>query len=148
YAHQIDLNKRPGSIREILIELPVVPETMNALDLMNRFSKERKSIAWVVDEFGGTYGFTTIEDILEEVFGNIKDENDLAVYTERIINDNEFIFSGRLEINYLNKKYNLNIPANHSQTLSGYIVHSHTTIPNTRERIIINNLEFEILLVT
>ncbi len=148
YTHQIDLNKRPASIREILIEIPVVPETMNALDLMNRFSKERKSIAWVVDEFGGTYGFTTIEDIMEEVFGNIKDENDLAIYTERIISDNEFIFSGRLEINYLNKKYNLNIPTGHSQTLSGYIVHNHTTIPNIRERIIINNLEFEILLVT
>lgn len=148
YAHQIDLNKRPASIREILIEIPVVPETMNALDLMSRFSKERKSIAWVVDEFGGTYGFTTMEDILEEVFGNIKDENDLALYTERIISDNEFIFSGRLEINYLNKKYNLHIPTGQSQTLSGYIVHNHTTIPNTRERIIINNLEFEILLVT
>lgn len=148
YTHQIDLNKRPANIKEILIEIPVIPETVNALELMNRFSRERKSIAWVVDEFGGTFGFTTIEDILEEVFGQIKEETDLSVYTERIINDNEFIFSGRLEISYINKKYNLNIPEVYSQTLSGYIVHNHTTIPNIRERIIINNFEFEIILVT
>lgn len=148
YTHQIDLNKRPSSIREILIEIPVVPETTIALDMMNKFSKEGKSIAWVIDEFGGTAGFTTLEAILEEVFGNLKDEHDIADFTERVLSENEYIFSGRLEIKYLNQKYNLNLPTGLAQTLSGYIVSSHTTIPQLRERIVLDNFEFEILLVT
>lgn len=148
YTHQIDLNKRPSSIREIMIEIPVVPETTIALDMMNKFSKEGKSIAWVIDEFGGTAGFTTMEAVLEEVFGNLKDETNIEDFTERVLSDNEFIFSGRLEINYLNQKYKLNIPNNIAQTLSGYIVSSHTSIPHLRERIVLDNFEFDILLVT
>ncbi len=148
YVHHIDLNRKPSSIREILIEIPVAPETMVAIELMQKFSKEGKSIAWVIDEFGGTAGFTTMEDILEEVFGNLKDSYDISEFTERKINDNEYIFSGRLELSYINKKYQLGIPSGIAQTLSGYIVANHTTIPNLRERIIIENYEFEILLVT
>jgi putative hemolysin len=148
YTHHIDLNKKPNFIKDILIEIPVVPETMTAIELMNLFSKQAKSIAWVVDEFGGTAGFSTMEAILEEVFGNLRDEFDITEFTERQINQNEYIFSGRLEINYINKKYNLNIPNKLTQTLSGYIVANHTKIPKLRERLIIDNYEFEILLVT
>lgn len=148
YVHHIDINKKPASIHEILIAIPVVPETMTAIDLMNRFSKERKSIAWVVDEFGGTAGFTTMEAILEEVFGNLRDEYDISEFTERVLHEGEYILSGRLDINYLNNQYDLEITDEESKTLSGYIINNHGSIPNLRQRIVIDNFEFEILLVT
>ncbi len=148
YAHHLDLNKKPNTISDILHPIPIIPETTNAIDLLSQFTKERKSIAWVVDEFGGTAGFTTLEDILGEVFGDIREEKDIQDYTERKISENEFIFSGRLALTYLNETYNLDIPIEKSETLSGHIITNHGSIPNQKERIIIDNLEFEILLVT
>ncbi len=121
---------------------------MSAIDLMHKFTKERKSIAWVVDEFGGTAGFVTMEDVLEEIFGDIKDEYDTEEFTEKQISENEYIFSGRLEIDYLNEKYDLELPADEADTLSGFIIANHETIPKQKDRIIIDNFEFEILLVT
>lgn len=148
YTHHLDLNKNPKSISEILHPIPIVPETTNAIDLLNQFTKERKSIAWVVDEFGGTAGFTTLEDILGEVFGDIREEKDVKDYTERKISESEYIFSGRLSLTYLNETYNLDIPIEKSDTLSGHIITNHGSIPNQKERIIIDNYEYEILLVT
>jgi putative hemolysin len=148
YTHHLDLNRRPATIQEILHPIPTVPETMSAIDLMHKFTKERKSIAWVVDEFGGTAGFVTMEDVLEEVFGDIKDEYDTEEFTEKQISEHEYIFSGRLEVDYLNEKYELDIPSDEADTLSGFIITNHETIPKQKERIIIDNYEFEILMVT
>jgi putative hemolysin len=148
YIHQLDLFKKPPLIKSILLPIPAVPESMSATDLINKFSRERKSIAWVVDEFGGTAGIVTMEDLLEEIFGEIKDEYDTEEFEEKKISPDEFIFSGRLELDYLNEKYGLELPLNESETLSGYIINQHETIPRLKDRIIIGDYEFEILNVS
>jgi putative hemolysin len=148
YIHQLDLFKKPASIKSILHPIPAVPESMSATDLISKFSRERKSIAWVVDEFGGTAGIVTMEDLLEEIFGEIKDEYDIEEFEERKLSADEFIFSGRLELDYLNEKYRLELPQNGSETLSGYIINQHETIPHLKDRIIIGDIEFEILNVS
>ena len=148
YIHHLDMNRRPGSIKQILHTITPVPEAMSAVDLMNRFTKERKSIAWVIDEFGGTAGIVTMEDVLEEIFGDINDEYDVEEHVEKQIAENEFIFSGRLELDYLNEKYGLNLPVGESETLSGYIITEHEDIPKIKERIILGKYEFDVLLVT
>lgn len=148
YLHHLDLNRRPTNIREVLHTITPVPEAMSAVDLMNRFTKERKSIAWVIDEFGGTAGIVTMEDVLEEIFGDINDEYDTEEFVEKQISENEYIFSGRLELDYLNEKYRFDFPTEESETLSGYIVTEHETIPKIKERIILGKYEFDILLVT
>lgn len=148
YIHQLDLFKKPNSLRAVLLPILAVPESMSATDLIAKFSKERKSIAWVVDEFGGTAGIITMEDLLEEIFGDIKDEYDTDEFVEQQLSENEYIFSGRLEIDYLNEKYHLNFPENDSETLSGYIINHYQSIPPLKERIIIDNYEFDILNVS
>lgn len=144
YIHQLDLFKKPAEIKAVLLPIPVVPESMSATDLINKFTRERKSIAWVVDEFGGTAGIVTMEDVLEEIFGDIKDEYDTEEFIEKQISENEYIFSGRLELDYLNEKYGFEFPANGTETLSGYIINQHETIPALKERIIIDKYEFDI----
>ena len=148
YVHQLDLFKNPPFIKSILLPIPAVPESMGATDLINKFTKERKSIAWVVDEFGGTAGIVTMEDLLEEIFGEIKDEYDTEEFEEKKISNEEYIFSGRLELDYLNEKYGLEFPGNESETLSGFIINQHETIPRLKEFIIIGDYEFEILSVS
>ena len=148
YIHQLDLFKNPNVVRDILLPIPAIPESMNATDLISKFSKERKSIAWVVDEFGGTSGIVTMEDMLEEIFGEIKDEYDVEEFEEKKISEDEFILSGRLELDYLIEKYGFEFPDESSETLSGFIIHQHETIPKLKERIIINDYEFEILHVS
>ncbi len=148
YIHHLDLNRRPANIAQILHTITPVPEAMSAVDLMNRFTKERKSIAWVIDEFGGTAGIVTMEDVLEEIFGDINDEYDEQEHVEKQLSENEYIFSGRLELDYINEKYGFNFPTDVSETLSGYIIAEHETIPKIKERIILDNYEFDILLVT
>ncbi len=148
YIHQLDLFKKPATIKEILLPIPAVPESMSASDLISRFTKERKSIAWVVDEFGGTAGIVTMEDLLEEIFGEIRDEYDIEEFEEKQLNEKEFIFAGRLELDYLQEKYGLEFPENESETLSGFIIHQHETIPRQKERIVIGDYEFEILNVS
>jgi len=145
YIHQLDLFKQPAAIENILLTIPAVPESMSATDLINKFSKERKSIAWVVDEFGGTAGIVTMEDLLEEIFGEIRDEYDTEEFEEKKITDDEFLFSGRLELDYLNEKYNFELPADEAETLSGYIIAGHEKIPKVKERIIIGDYEFDIM---
>jgi putative hemolysin len=148
YIHQLDLFRKPETIQSILLPIPAVPETMTATDLINKFIRERKSIAWVVDEFGGTAGIVTLEDVLEELFGEIEDEYDTDEFIEKRISENEYIFSGRLELDYLEKKYNLVFPEHEFETLSGYIINYHETIPRQKERIIIDDYEFEIISVS
>jgi putative hemolysin len=148
YIHQLDLFKNPADLQSILLPIPAVPESMSATDLINKFTKERKSIAWVVDEFGGTAGIVTMEDVLEEIFGEIKDEYDVEEFVEKQVGEDEYIFSGRLEIDYLNEKYDLDVSVSESETLSGFIISNHEAIPQNKERIIIDMFEFEILSVS
>ncbi|MBD0286482.1 MAG: HlyC/CorC family transporter [Flavisolibacter sp.] len=149
YVHQLDLFKNPESLQAILLPIPAVPETMSATDLIDKFSRERKSIAWVVDEFGGTAGIITMEDVLEEIFGEIHDEYDSEEFVEKQIAENEYIFSGRLELDYLADKYDLHfLEDEESETLSGYIISHHETIPQQKERIIIDDYEFDVLSVS
>ena len=147
YVHQLDLFKNPHDLQSILLPIPAVPESMSATDLISKFTKERKSIAWVVDEFGGTAGIVTMEDVLEEIFGEIQDEYDSEEFVEKRLSENEYIFSGRLELDYICEKYNLDFPENESETLSGFIISHHETIPRQKERIIIDDFEFDILSV-
>ncbi|MFN5375311.1 MAG: hemolysin family protein [Chitinophagaceae bacterium] len=148
YVHQIALFKNPTTIQSVMHPILAVPETMTATDLMNMLIKERKSMAWVVDEFGGTSGIITMEDLLEELFGEIKDEYDTEELHERELGEDEFEFSGRLEMDYLNEKYNLGWNLNHSETLSGYIIQYNEGIPKVKQKIVIGKFEFEILEVT
>ncbi|GAO42833.1 hemolysin family protein [Flavihumibacter petaseus] len=145
YLHQLDMFKQPVDVRSIMLPIPAVPESMNATDLINKFTRERKSMAWVVDEFGGTSGIITMEDLLEEIFGEIQDEHDTEELEEKKISDSEFIFSGRLELDYLQDKYGFTFEQEELETLSGYIIHYHETIPKIRERIIIGDYEFEVM---
>lgn len=150
YVHQLDLFKNPKTIRDILLPIPVIPTSMVATDLINKFTKERKSIGWVIDEFGGTAGIVTMEDLLEEIFGDINDEYDVKEeLLDKQITTTEFIFSGRLEVDYLVEKYQLHFPKNEeAETLSGYIINQHESIPRQRDRIIIDNYQFDILNVS
>ena len=149
YIHQLDLFKNPLDIQAILLPIPTIPESMSATDLMTKFSKERKSIAWVVDEFGGTAGIVTMEDLLEEIFGDIRDEYDTEELVEKQLTPNEFIFSGRLELDYITEKYELSFPdSEETETLSGFIVQNRDEIPKQKETFTVGNYQFDILNVT
>lgn len=150
YIHQLDLLKSPQTVQEVLLPIPVIPESMKATDLISKFTKERKSIAWVIDEFGGTAGIVTMEDLLEEIFGDINDEHDSNEdLTDKQIAPQEYVFSGRLELDYLIEKYKFNLRKNEeADTLSGYIINMHESIPRQRDRIIIDNYQFDILSVS
>lgn len=148
YVHQLDLFQKPSSVRSIMHPMMAVPESMSATDLINKFTKERRSIAWVVDEFGGTSGIVTMEDVLEEIFGEIHDEYDVAEFEEKQLTEDEFMFSGRLELDYLNEKYKMDFAVADSETLSGYIINEHETIPKLKETIIIGHYKFDIVAVS
>jgi len=149
YIHQLDLFKHPATVKEIILPIPTVPESMSATDLMNKFSKERKSIAWVIDEFGGTAGIVTMEDLLEEIFGEIKDEYDTEEFVDKQLAANEFIFSGRLELDLITEKYGLVFPNDEeTETLSGYIIKNYEQIPKLKAHIIIGVYEIDILSVS
>ena len=148
YVHQLDLFKKPASIASILHTIPLVPESMNAADLINLFSKKRKSIAWVVDEFGGTAGIVTMEDVLEEIFGEIDDEYDEQEFLEKKLSDTEYVFSGRLELDYLYEKYGIDFSTDSAETLSGYLIHKNEAIPKIRQVIHLSHFDAEILAVS
>ncbi|MBC7872979.1 MAG: HlyC/CorC family transporter [Ferruginibacter sp.] len=148
YIHQLDLFKKPANLESVLLPIPAVPESMSAADLISKFTRERKSIAWVVDEFGGTAGIITMEDVLEELFGEIQDEYDTEEFVEKQLAENEYMFSGRLELDYLHEKYGFDFGEEESETLSGYIINYHETIPGHKERIIIDDFEFDIIHVS
>ncbi len=136
FVHSSDMFKKPGSVKEIIHEIPIVPETMLANNVLTMFIKEHKSIAVVVDEFGGTSGVVTLEDVIEEIFGEIEDEYDNEELVEKVINKNEYLFSARLEIDYLNEKYGLNLPeSDNYETLGGLIIDLHESIPQVNDEI-------------
>jgi putative hemolysin len=148
YIHQLDLFRQPENLQSMILPIPAIPESMSVTDLIGKFTRERKSIAWVVDEFGGTAGIVTMEDLLEEIFGEIHDEYDSEEFVEKRLSENEYIFSGRLELDYISEKYSLDFPENDAETLSGYIIDYHETIPRQKDRIIIDDHEFDILNVS
>ena len=138
YVHHQQLLHNPITIRSLIIDIPFVPEVMRITDLMNQFIKDRTYMACVVDEFGGVSGIVTLEDILEELFGEIEDEHDQEEHIETKISENEFLFSGRLEIDYLNEKYpSLTFPEGDYHTLSGYLVMTCERIPEKGSEIIL-----------
>jgi len=146
YIHSYDMFKNPTNISSILKQIIIVPETMLANDVLGMFIKQSKSIALVVDEFGGTSGMVTMEDIIEEIFGEIIDEHDIEDLIEKKINEKEFILSARLEIDYLNEKYNFELPESDDyETLAGLIIHYYKSIPVQNHEIIIKNFTIKIL---
>jgi magnesium and cobalt exporter, CNNM family len=145
YASSLDLFKKPEDIKSMIHSLIIVPESMPANKLLEQFIQERKSIAIVVDEFGGTSGMVTIEDIIEEIFGEIEDEHDTIDLIDKVLKENEYLLSGRLEIDYLNEKYNNIFPEKEEyETVAGFILFHHGNIPKINEIITIENLQFSI----
>lgn len=142
FHHQQMLNPPEEITRKNILPIDFVPEVMSARELMNEFIRKSVSIACVVDEFGGTAGIITLEDILEEIVGEIEDEHDKENYIEEQVNDHEFLFSGRLEIDHLNEKYDLELPEGEYNTLSGYIVITTETIPEQGQTIELDNYKF------
>ena len=136
YIHVSSLFKQPRKLKNITNPISIVPETMTANKLLELFTKEHKSIALVVDEFGGTAGIVTLEDILEEIFGEINDEHDVSDLTEKKIGDNRYQFSGRFEIDYLNEKYQLELPVSDEyETLAGMVLTYNESIPKSGDEI-------------
>jgi CBS domain containing-hemolysin-like protein len=149
YTHSADLFKKPSSVKSVMRPIIVVPETMPANVALSMFIQQNRSIAVVVDEFGGTSGIITMEDVIEEIFGEINDEFDTEDLTEKKVNDHEFIFSARLEIDYINENYQLNLPESDDyETLAGLIIYFHQSIPCVNDRIRILSFVFVILEAT
>ncbi len=149
YVHVSELFKNPKNLKNTINPLSIVPETMTANKLLEVFTKEHRSIALVVDEFGGTAGIVTMEDILEEIFGEIDDEHDVSDLIEKKISNEEYVFSGRLEIDYINEKYNLDIKESENyETLAGFILHHNESIPKNDEQLEIDNFRFKIQLAS
>ena len=148
YSIAFELFKKPKDIKSILLPVEFVPESMLINNVLNILIKKKRSISVVLDEFGGTSGIISIEDIVEELFGEIIDEHDTVDLLENKINDGEFEFSARLEVDYLNETYDLNIEENEAyETLGGFIVYHNEDIPKEDEIIEINNLHFKMLKV-
>ncbi len=149
YCHSLALFKKPKDIQSILTSIPIVPEAMPANDLMLKFSKERKSLAIVVDEFGSTSGLVSMEDVMEQIFGEIQDEfDDTEDWIEKRLDEHTFILSGRHEIDYLNEKYNWNLPEGDYETLGGMLIHLYEDIPAENEVITLSAFQFQIMTVT
>jgi len=149
YVHAFELFKKPESLKEILIPVVFVPETMLVKDSLNILIKKRESIAIILDEYGGTSGMMTIEDIIEELFGEIEDEHDVTELIEEKFSDTLYKFSARLEVDYLNENYKLNLPENENyETLGGMIVYFAEEIPNKNEIVEIEQFNFKILEVS
>lgn len=146
YVNAFELFKKPKTIKSILLPLELVPESMMINDILNTLMKKRKSVAVVVDEYGGTSGMITVEDIVEELFGEIEDEHDSQEFLEEKIDNFKFNFSARLEVDYLNEEYDLNIPKSEAyETLGGFIIEHTENIPEEKEVIDIENFEIRIL---
>lgn len=149
YTHSAEIFKRPENILSILIPVLIIPESMPVNEVLTLFIQQHKSVALVVDEFGGTAGMLTMEDIIEEIFGEIEDEHDKEEMIEKKINENEFIFSGRLEIDYLNERYKLSLPhSDEYTTLAGLILNIRQSIPKQNEIVVMSPYVFKILSIS
>lgn len=143
YVHTSDLFSKPDQIKSVTRQVEVYPGTMSAKELLNHFIQNHKSVAIIVDEFGGTSGIVTMEDVIEEIFGEIDDEFDVEDTTENLIGENKYLLSTRLEIDYLNEKYKFNIPVSDEyETLAGFIIQFHESIPEINEEILVHPFKF------
>lgn len=146
YIHHSDLFKNPESLRPIVRKMPLVPESMQANKLLSRMLHQRINIAVVIDEFGGTAGMVTTEDILEEIFGEIEDEHDIQEEIEKQTGEGQYLFTARLEIDYLNETYNLDLPVSEEyETLAGMILYYHPSFPRINETILIGPFTIRII---
>jgi putative hemolysin len=146
YIHSFELFKKPKTLKSILLPVVYAPETMWVKDVLSILIKKRKSIAVVIDEYGGTSGMITLEDIVEELFGEIEDEHDSIMLIEEKLGDEHYKFSARLEVDYLNETYKLEIPEGENyETLGGFITNHTEEIPQIHEEVKINNYHFKIL---
>ena len=149
HVNAFELFKKPKTIKSILLPIEIVPESMMISDVLNSLTRKRKSIAVVVDEYGGTSGMITVEDVVEELFGEIEDEHDVQELIDVRINENEFKLSARLEIDYLNEEYSINIPKEDAyETLGGFIINQTENIPQKGEELYILNYQIIILNVS
>ena len=149
YVHSFDLFKKPQSIRSIMKTVEYVPETMLIQDTLNLLTKKRRSMAVVIDEYGGTSGILTVEDIIEELFGEIEDEHDVVEYHEEQIDDCTYLFSARLEVDYLNEQYKLNLPESEEyETLGGLIMNQTEDIPEKGFKMDIDSYVLDIVEVS
>jgi len=149
YVHSFDLFKKPQSIRSIMKPVEYVPETMLIQDTLNLLTKKRRSMAVVIDEYGGTSGILTVEDIVEELFGEIEDEHDVVEYREEQIDENTYLFSARLEVDYLNEQYKLNLPESEEyETLGGLIMNQTEAIPEKGFKMDIDTFVLDIVEVS
>ncbi len=149
YVHSFELFKKPKTIKSIVLPVEFVPETVLIKDVLNVLIKKRKSIAVVLDEYGGTSGIMTVEDIVEELFGEIEDEHDTDDLTEEIIDGETFKFSARLDVDYINETFKINLPESENyETLGGLIVNHTEEIPEQNEVVIIDTFQFTILEVS
>ena len=136
YVHSSDLFKKPLTIKSIMLPIPIVTESLAANEMLNTFINKNKSIALVVDEFGGTSGLVTIEDVTEEIVGEIEDEHDKDDIIDEKISDHEFLFSSRMEVDQINDKYDLNLPESEEyETIAGFLLTLHEDIPEKDEEI-------------
>ena len=146
YVHSNELFRKPDQMKEVIIPIPVIPESMPANEILAALNRQKKSIALVLDEFGGTSGIVTVEDILEEIVGDIEDEHDQEEYIETQIADGQFMFSARLEIDYINEHYDLKLPESEDYTtLAGLIYHFHENIPELHEKIELDHYIIEVI---
>ena len=149
YIHSFDLFKKPKDIKTIMMPVLYVPETMLVKDVLNILIKKRKSIAVVIDEYGGTSGIMTVEDIVEELFGEIEDEHDPVVLIEEDLGNGTYRFSARMEVDYINETYKLNLPEGENyETLGGFIVHHTEEIPEKNGQVTIDGFKILILEVS
>ncbi len=149
YVHLFDLFGKPANIVSVIRPVIIVPETIPASDVLNMMIGQRKSVSVVVDEFGGTAGMVTVEDLIEEIFGEIDDEFDVDELLVKKVSDDEFILAGRLEIDFLNQEYMLNLPqSDEYETLAGLILNHHQSIPEIKEQISFDRFTFTILEAT
>jgi len=148
YCHALSLFKKPKEISSIITPILIVPEAMPARDLMLRFLEERRSIALVVDEFGGTSGLVSVEDVVEQIFGEIQDEYDTTEdWTERQLDDHTYMLSARHELDYLNEKYGWELPEGDYDTIAGMLIHFYGDLPDENEVVEIPPYSFEIVSV-
>ena len=149
YIHSSEMFKNPEDWTQSIRSVSIVPETMAANKLMKVLMQDKKSMAVVVDEFGGTSGIVTLEDLVEEIFGEIEDEHDIKSYVAKKVGDDEYLLSGRIEIDTLNEKFDLELPESDDYvTIAGFILHFYQKFPKLNETIVIDKYSFKIVKVT